>query len=314
MHKTIIPKTNLNVSDICLGTASFGNSITQDECFRQLDFFIEKGCNFIDTARVYGNSEFVLGKYIESRKCRNNIIISTKGAHPDIKSMDIPRMNPDEIKSDLYTSLNMLKTDYIDLYFLHRDDKNKTVCEIIDCLEDICKTGYIRYYGCSNWTLPRIIEANEYAQKSGAKGFVSNQVMLSLTKANKDFFEKNDMIQADNETLMYHKNSNMNLMAYMALAGGYFIKRYKCLNISDNAKTLYANKDNDDMFDKIKNICVKTGYSVIDIMLHYVLLQDFSSIPIVAFGTTEQMDTVLDSLERKISKKDLDILFKKDGN
>ena len=105
-------------------------------------------------------------------------------------------MTREDILYDIETSLTTLGTDYIDLYFLHRDDRNVPVREIIDMLEDLCNSGKVRYYGCSNWTLDRITRHN-VCEKSGSKGFVCNRVMLSLTKANKNVFDKMDMIQAD---------------------------------------------------------------------------------------------------------------------
>ena len=117
----------LSVSPIGLGTANFGTRLPEADCFAQLDRYTQIG-NLIDTARVYGDwtpgprgkSEIIIGKWLASRRCRDHVFISTKGAHPRLESMNVTRLSPGDIQSDLELSLRALGTDYIDLYFLHR--------------------------------------------------------------------------------------------------------------------------------------------------------------------------------------------------
>jgi aryl-alcohol dehydrogenase-like predicted oxidoreductase len=116
---------------------------------------------------------------MESRRCRENIIISTKGAHPPLEAMDSSRVNIKALEVDLQGSLESLRTDTIDLYFLHRDDPQVPVAELIEWLEAQKGQGRIRYYGCSNWSLQRIMDAQQYALSKGYDGFSCNQILTA---------------------------------------------------------------------------------------------------------------------------------------
>ena len=127
-----IPHTDLYPSVICLGTVSFGTSLDTSTAFHKLDTFFEHGGNFIDTAHIYGawdsdslgRSEKILGQWVKERGVKENIIIATKGAHPLLSAMRIPRLSRQNILTDLDESLRCLQRETIDLYWLHRDDQN----------------------------------------------------------------------------------------------------------------------------------------------------------------------------------------------
>ena len=300
--------TDFKVSNISLGTGKFGNTLDENTSKYQLSYYVDKGYNLVDTARVYGNSEKVIGKWLKESNKRDKIVLASKGAHPDAEWNS--RMTKQDIEFDIDTSLSILGTDYIDLYFLHRDDKNVPICEIIDILEDLCDRGKIRYYGCSNWTLDRIIETQNYAKKSGAKGFVCNQVMLSLTKANEELFNSTDMVQADKEMVDYHEKSNLTLMSYMTLAGGYFVKVLNEVIIPDHFRFMYENEDNRKTLEVIRELCLNHGYTPLELLLQYVLNRPFGAIPVVSFSSIEQMDETFSIAEKRINKEHMDILLK----
>ncbi|HET8844709.1 MAG TPA: aldo/keto reductase, partial [Ktedonobacteraceae bacterium] len=159
-----IPHTNLHPSALCLGTGSFGTGIDASSAFRLLDIFLEHGGTFIDTARVYGAwvpnglglSEKVIGQWVNERHVREQIVLGTKGAHPVFSARHIPRLAPQDIIADLDESLRCLQTEYIDLYWLHRDDPQRPVADILETLNEQVRQGKIRYFGCSNWHVERI--------------------------------------------------------------------------------------------------------------------------------------------------------------
>lgn len=307
MKHVNLTSTDLVVSNICLGTGKFGNSLDANSSKYQLSHFVDLGCNFIDTARVYGNSEKVIGEWLRETNKRDSIVISSKGAHPD--SAWNSRMTREDILFDIETSLATLGTDYIDLYFLHRDDRNVPICEIIDVLEEFCDIGKIRYYGCSNWTLERIIEAQLYAKKSGAKGFVCNQVMLSLTKVNDEAFRKMDMVQADKSMIEFHENTNLALMSYMTLAGGYFVKVLENSGMHEYYRRMYDNMENRTTLVVIKDLCEKHGYSPLELLLHYVISRPFCAIPVISFSNIKQMNEIFRCSERSIKKEHIEMLL-----
>ena len=134
--------------------------------FSFLDSITEMGCYAFDTAHAYGDgaSERVIGNWIQARNNRSEVIVIDKGAHP---AGGRNRVNPESIKQDLQESLDRLKTDYIDLYLLHRDDPAVPVGPIIEVLNELRNEGKINLFGASNWGRKRLQEANEYAKNNG---------------------------------------------------------------------------------------------------------------------------------------------------
>ncbi|MBX3011193.1 MAG: aldo/keto reductase, partial [Caldilineaceae bacterium] len=150
MKQVRIGNTDLTPSALCLGTGSFGTSIPQAEAFTLLDAFVAQGGNFLDTAHVYGNwvpdlprsiSERTLGAWMKARGNRQQILIGTKGAHPDLATMHIPRLAPADIEQDLQESLEHLQTDYIDLYQVHSPDPSTPIEETLRALDDLVRSG-----------------------------------------------------------------------------------------------------------------------------------------------------------------------------
>lgn len=135
MKYTTIPHTDIQVSKICLGTMTWGNQNTQTEGFEQMDYALEKGVNFFDTAELYpvpanaetyADTERIIGNWFEQRKNRDKVVLATKIAGPGAYTAHIRTtgFTPDSIREALEGSLMRLKTDYIDLYQLHWPERN----------------------------------------------------------------------------------------------------------------------------------------------------------------------------------------------
>src|SRR5215469_8764514 len=164
MRYCTIPGSDLRPSVIGLGALPFGASLPQETAFSLMDAFVEAGGTCIDTALVYGEwlpggkglSERTVGAWITARQHRDGLILSTKGGHPRLTTMQTPRLSDAELSSDLDESLRNLQTDYIDVYWLHRDDPNRPVAEILATAQRQVQAGKIRAFGCSNWRVERI--------------------------------------------------------------------------------------------------------------------------------------------------------------
>lgn len=232
-HRLTLPGTELRVSPLCLGGGFFGLNPPEPETRTLLDRFVTGlGGNFIDTARIYSDwvpgeqrrSERVLGDWIKSRQLRDQLIISTKGAHPFIDTLSVARTSSIEIQDDLDGSLGTLQTDRIDLYWLHRDNHHLPVEHFIDLLNSFVRAGKIRYFGASNWTVERLGAAQEYARKSGQHGFVANQPWWSLgcqqARAPKD----PGLVRFDSAMDSFHRETGLAVIPYTSQAGGFFSK------------------------------------------------------------------------------------------
>lgn len=205
-----IPHSNLEVSELCLGTMTWGEQNTQSEAFAQLDYAIERGINFIDTAEMYpvppkaetqGATERILGNYLKKTGNRDNLVIATKVSAPGGKSDFIrPNMALDwrNIHEAVDSSLERLQIDTIDLYQLHWPDRNsnffgelsyqqiddnETLTPIIDTLEALAslqKEGKIRYIGVSNETPWGLMKYLQLAEKHDLPRVISVQNPYNL--------------------------------------------------------------------------------------------------------------------------------------
>jgi hypothetical protein len=124
MQKVSVPKTDLHASIIVLGTDYFGSTVSREESMQLMDNYLEAGGNMLDTAEVYASfvpggdhqSETVIGEWLRDRRVRDQVILSTKGAHPSLATMHVPRMSKAEIQSDLDSSLQRLGVEQVDLF------------------------------------------------------------------------------------------------------------------------------------------------------------------------------------------------------
>ncbi|NQT52881.1 aldo/keto reductase, partial [bacterium] len=160
-----VPGVGKPVSRLVLGTMII-NAGEMERSAALLDDAVAVGCTTLDTAHVYGggNSERAIGQWMDARGNRDAIVVLSKGAHPN---QDRRRVTPFDIAADLHDSLARLRSDYIDLYLLHRDDPDVPVGPIVEALNEHRAAGRIRAFGGSNWTHTRIAEANAYADAHG---------------------------------------------------------------------------------------------------------------------------------------------------
>lgn len=288
MNPLTIPGTDLQVSPVCLGSVPFGTTLKQADAFAMLEAFVERGGNFVDTARVYADwipggenaSEKTIGAWLQSSGLRDQIVLATKGAHPDLKTMHVSRLSPENIAADVATSLGYLQTDRIDLYWLHRDDTAVPVGEIVDALNHQAGAGKIRYFGGSNWTVARIRAANDYAQAHGLAGFVANQPMWSLAAPNLERISDKTLVIMGEDDVAFHRDTGMTVIPYTAQAKGYFTKLAEN-RLKDSDMRTYDNPANRVRFQRVQELAVKHGVTVTAIALSYLTSQPFPVVPII---------------------------------
>ncbi len=235
MRMISIPNTGLTASVLCLGTGDMGAGIEHQASFRMLDEFIAGGGNFIDTAKIYSDwipgessrSEKLIGEWMKAQRNRAQVVLATKGAHPELASMQVGRLSPGEIASDLEASLRHLGTETVDLYWLHRDDPARPVAEILETLHDLARSGKLRHYGCSNWGLERIREAQAYAAGHGIPGFVAVQNLWNLAELNRDGFADKTIAFMGEGLWQYHRELHLAAVPYSSQANGLFQKLEK---------------------------------------------------------------------------------------
>lgn len=299
MNYTNIPKTELRASTLCLGSTHIGSSIDRASSFELLDVYFEQGGNFIDTASVYANwlpgeksiSEKTIGQWLQSRKNRVEIVLATKGAHPELATMHISRLSPAEVVADLNDSLKNLQTEVIDLYWLHRDDAARPVEEIVETLNEQVRLGKIRYFGCSNWRTERIRAAQDYAAAHGFEGFMANQMMWSLAQADPVGIKDKTTVGMDEPMKQYHLETGLAAVAYSSQGNGLFQRMAQGTlgQMDAQARGTYRLEENQQRFERIKQVAAATGLGVTEIVLGYLQSQPFTTIPIVGCRTVAQL-------------------------
>src|ERR1051326_6985323 len=293
-----LPQTDLSPSLLALGTVSFGTAIDSSTAFYFLDTFFEHGGTFIDTAHIYGAwapgglglTERLIGHWLKTRNIREQIIVSTKGAHPQLSSMHISRLSSQEIITDLEESLRCLQTDKIDLYWLHRDDPEQPVAALLETLEEQVRKGKIRYFGCSNWRVQRLKEAGQYAATHSITGFVGNQVMWSLAVPNLEALEDPTIVAMDAQMLEFHRTTDLAILAYSAQAHGFFAKASSDPEaLPTPLRKLYWNVENRERLRRLQEVAREVSLPLSVIALAYLANQSLPTFPIFGCATREQL-------------------------
>lgn len=216
-------------SHFCLGTCDFGTAIPCEKAFEILDLFFEKGGNFIDSAHIYaswlpegeGASEKTVGAWLTTRKVRDAMVIATKGGHPPLSDMSQGRCSRKDLAQDIQDSLERLQVDWIDLYWLHRDDPSHPVEDILAALHEFTQKGWIRSYGASNWTWDRLDKARKASERMGIPGFCASQPGWSLA----DYPNPapiGGMVFLQPEDIELHTQSGFPVVPFSSQAKGYF--------------------------------------------------------------------------------------------
>lgn len=315
MRAQKILNSNLVASVICLGTVNIGSTLDQKSSFALLDAYLEQGGNFIDSAKVYSDwlpgekssSEKMIGHWLKERKNRNQVIVATKGAHPELASMHLSRLTPKEIVSDISASLINLQTDFIDLYWLHRDDLNQPVSEIIDTLLAQVKLGRIRYFGCSNWCLERIKAAQDYAKQKGVAGFVANQPYWSLAEVNVNSLSDKTLVVLDQKTKQFHQESNLSAIPYSSQANGWF-QKMATNTVSPQLYKIYNNRISEERYNRVKALSAETNLTITQIVLGYLISQPFPTFPIIGARSVAMLNDSLSASNIRLTTAQMDFL------
>ncbi len=300
---------------ICLGTGDLGAGVSRQASYDLLDAYVAHGGNFLDTALVYSDwvpgersrSEKLIGEWMQARRNRASLVLATKGAHPSLESMHIPRLSPAEIESDLENSLRNLRTDVIDLYWLHRDDPARPVEEIIETLNRAARAGKVRLFGCSNWRVERLHAANDFAARSGLQGFAATQVMWSLARINPAAIGDPTLVVMDEALWNYHRQTNLAAIPFSATANGLFNKLAQGLiaNLSSIPQRFYADEENLRRSERIHRLACEKGLSITQVVLGYLLAQPFPTYPIIGPKRVEQLIDSLSAVEASLTIDDI---------
>jgi len=295
------------------------NQTEFDSAVKLWDHWISIGGNAFDNAHIYGNGsmETLIGTWQEKRKIREDIILIAKGAHT-------PNCDPESISSQLTESLDRLKTDFADIYIMHRDNLEIPVGEFMDVLNNEVNKRRIKIFGASNWTLERFKEANEWAEKNNIQSMSILNNNLALSKMIKPLWA--GCISSNDELILdYLEKEQVAHLSWSSQGRGYFLPDDICQTIEDKITkdesawrqpgesssgplSCYDSEDNRERKKRAIKLADELNVTSQNIAGTWPLNQEFPSFALIGPRTVSEIDSSLPSLDIKISKEDVDWL------
>ena len=283
--------------------------------FELLDAVYAAGCRCWDSAHLYadGDSERVLGRWSETRKNRDEIVILTKGCH---HTPDRRRVTPFDLTSELYDSLARLRTDYIDIYLLHRDDPTVAVGPIVETLNEHRAAGRIHAFGGSNWETSRIEEANEYADKHSLVPFAVSSPNFGLAEQAEEPWENCVTISGPGKAAdrAWYAKNKMPLFPWSSMGQGFFSGRISRANWEAVKKDFpkpversYAHDSNFQRLDRVEELAREKGMSVPQVALAWVVQQPGLDVfALIGTFTGAEFSENLKALEVKLTAAEME--------
>ncbi|GAA5038305.1 aldo/keto reductase [Marivirga lumbricoides] len=312
MKYNMLGNTGLLVSELCLGTMTFGGKgywtaigqLDQKPVDDLMKKAVESGINFIDTANVYseGLSEEMTGQSIKNLGLkREELILATKVRGTMGEAPNQTGLSRGHIFKEVDSSLKRLKTDYIDLYQIHGFDPFTPIEETLQALDDIVKAGKVRYIGCSNLAAWQIMKALAYSDKHHLSKFISLQAYYTI--AGRDL---------EREIIPLLKDQKLGLMVWSPLAGGILSGKYsKDGKGPEGARRVDfdfppINKDRAfSVLDVLHDMAKEKNVSVAQLSLAWLLHQSAVSSVIIGAKKMEQLEDNLKATEVQFSEKEL---------
>ena len=292
MEYGTIPGIDKKVSHLVQGTIPL-SADDPTAAMALLDAVYDTGGTTFDTAHSYGDGdcETLLGQWITSRGVRDEIVVLGKGAHP---SNGRERVTPEDITSDLHDSLKRQRTDYIDIYVLHRDNPKLPVGPIVDVLNQHKRAGKINAFGGSNWSASRVAEANAYAADNGLEPFTVSSPNFSLAVQIQPPWEGCLSVsgEAGAEERAWYAANGIPIFPWSSLAGGFFSGRFRRDNLDSFDSyldklcvTSYCSEENFQRLDRVEELGARYDLSIPQVATAYVMSQPLDVFALVGCRT-----------------------------
>ncbi len=301
--------TGLRVSPLCLGAMMFGawGNPDHDESVRIIHRALDEGINFVDTADVYsrGESEEIVGKALAAGR-RENVVLATK-VHGTMGD------DPNEfgntrrwIIREVENSLRRLRTDWIDLYQIHRPEPDTAIDETLGALTDLIRAGKVRYIGSSTFPPSQIVEAQWVAERRGRERFVCEQPPYSIL-----------VREIENDVLPTCRRYGMGVIPWSPLAGGWLSGRYRLgreVPSSHRAERIPSRYDMSrpgnqrklEAADALARLAEESGMSLIEMALAFVIRHPAVTAAIIGPRTMEHLESQLPAARVQLSDEVLD--------
>jgi aryl-alcohol dehydrogenase-like predicted oxidoreductase len=281
-----LKQTDLHVSRLCLGTMTFGKPVELVEAGRMIGLFLEAGGNFIDTANVYqlGAAEEMLGRALEDR--RAGVVLASKVRGKMGDAPDQSGLSKDAIFRAIDETLGRLRTDYLDLYYLHQPDYDVPIEESLEAMELLVQHGKIRYGATSNYAAWQVAQTLDWQRGNANRPAATAQLMYNLLARG-----------IEQEFLPMAKDYEVSVLAYNPLAGGLLTGKHSQGSIPSGGRfdsnpmyqDRYWHARTFDAVEKLTQLAQNTGRSIISVAFAWLLHHSATDVVILGASRTEQL-------------------------
>jgi aryl-alcohol dehydrogenase-like predicted oxidoreductase len=307
---TLIGSSDLDVFPLGLGGNTFGWTSDQETSFAVLDAYVAGGGNFIDTADAYsawlpghtgGESETIIGQWLTARGNRDSVVIASKvGSHPQFRG--VARAN---VLASADASLARLRTDRIDLYYVHRDDPKVPVAEAAGVFSELQKAGKIRHVGLSNFTAPRLREWLAVADAEGFARPVALQPHYNLV----------ERASYETDLAPVAAEFGLGVLPYYGLASGFLAGKYR--SATDNGGTArqpsaarYLTPSGLAVLAALDSVAAERGVAPATVALAWLRTRPDVVAPLASARTVEQLPALLASATLNLTADETESLDK----
>ncbi len=307
MQKRRIGSSELLVSPLAFGCNVLGWTINEKQSFEILDAFLAAGCNFLDTADIYcrwatgagGESETILGNWMQKRKNRNGVVLATK------VGMDMGNGNlglsKKYILNAVNASLRRLQTDYIDLYQSHKDDDVTPPEETLEAYQQLIKEGKIRYIGASNFSATRLESSLLVAEKFGLPRYQSLQPHYNLIERK----------QFETELEPLCVREKLSVINYFPLASGFLTGKYRTQNdlsksVRGGGMSRFMNEKGFSILETLDELAGIHKATPAAITLAWYMSRPSIIAPIASATSSLQLNELLKAIEIKLSNQEIE--------
>ena len=309
IHYRSLGRTGIKVSQVSLGTMTFGSTTPEREAIRMIDMAIESGINLIDTANIYneGRSERIIGKALTPHSKRSRMLVATK-VHGSMDPHD-PNAQGNSRRhliDQCEASLKRLHTDYIDLYQLHRPSSEVAIDETIRALDDLTRQGKIRYFGTSTFAAWQVCETLWISERLHLHRVVTEQPPYNLLDR-----------RIERELVPFAQTHGLAILPWSPLAEGFLIGKYSLENTSFRRGRLARGTEwNPYIFsqqsfrvvDTLKQLAHAKGCAAGHIALAWCLNQPGITSPIIGPRTVQQLQENLLATTVTLTREDHELL------
>ncbi|HTJ70077.1 MAG TPA: aldo/keto reductase [Actinospica sp.] len=304
---TTLGTTELDVYGLCLGGNVFGWTADESASFAVLDAYAAAGGNFIDTADVYGAranngvgglSEEVLGRWFAARGNRSSIVLATKVAMKESR----PGLSAENILAAADESLARLGSDYIDLYYAHRDDESVPLEETLGAFDTLVRAGKVRYIAASNYTAPRLAEALAISEREGFARYSALQNHYNLL----------ERAEFEADTAPFLVKESIPSLPYFGLARGFLAGKYRpgveVESVRAEGVAKYRDERGYAALSVLDEIAAAHGVPVAAVSLAWLAAQPTVAAPIASARTVEQLAELIPSVGLELSADEIGAL------